>query len=66
MVQAFESSQGTVLLILMHPEAGLHPSVVQMLPSSQFGAAPPIQAPPPQMSAVVQKLPSSQGSVLAK
>ena len=34
------------------------------LPSSQLGAGPPTQAPPEQVSFVVQALPSLQGSVL--
>src|SRR5439155_21998801 len=40
------------------------PSVVQGLPSSQSGGAPPTQLPPLQVSLVVQASPSSQGSVL--
>src|SRR5436305_187463 len=46
------------------PVAGLQGSSVQTFPSSQPGAGPPLQVPPPQVSAVVQGLPSSQGSVL--
>jgi hypothetical protein len=38
--------------------------VVQTLPSSQFGGAPPRQEPPEHVSAVVQAFPSSQALVL--
>src|SRR5881392_1527035 len=44
--------------------AGLHESSVQMLPSSQFGEAPPRQTPPEQVSRVVHAFPSSQGLLL--
>ena len=63
-VQALASSQGAVLFAWTQPVAGLHASSVQTFPSSQFGAGPPRQAPPEQVSAVVQALASSQGAVL--
>ena len=44
----------------VQPLAGLHPSVVHGLPSSQFGAGPPWQVPAWQVSDVVQALPSLQ------
>jgi len=60
-VHALPSSHGLVLLTCVQPLAGLHPSVVQPLPSSQFGAGPPTQLPPAQVSFVVHALPSLQG-----
>ena len=63
-VQAFASSQANVLLVKTHPLAGLHVSVVQTLLSLQTTAAPAKQAPPPQVSPVVQAFPSSQADVL--
>src|SRR6266481_4417480 len=48
------------------PVASLQESVVQALPSSQFGAAPPAQLPPLHVSGVVHALPSSHGSVLLR
>jgi hypothetical protein len=63
-VQACPSSQGFVLFTCVQPVPGLHPSVVQTLPSSQFGAGPPTQTPPLQASLVVQALPSLQELVL--
>jgi peptidoglycan hydrolase-like protein with peptidoglycan-binding domain len=47
-----------------HPVAGLQLSIVQTLPSSQFGGGPPLQFPPPQTSPVVQAFPSLHGLVL--
>src|SRR5262249_1801442 len=44
--------------------AGSQASSVQTLPSSHTGAGPPTHVPALQVSAVVQALPSSQGSVL--
>src|SRR5438128_1649449 len=64
LVQALPSSQGLVLLVCVQPVAGLQPSVVQTLPSSQLGAAPPTHVPPLQVSPVVQAFPSLQGLVL--
>jgi len=63
-VQASPSLQGAMLFTCTQPLAGLHESSVQTLPSSQLGAAPPTQAPPEQVSFVVQALPSLQGLVL--
>src|SRR5213083_830087 len=63
-VQGLPSSQGLVLLVCVQPVAGLQPSVVQTLPSSQLGAAPPTHVPPLQVSPVVQAFPSLQGLVL--
>ncbi|MEE9471062.1 MAG: hypothetical protein V3W32_05030, partial [Gemmatimonadota bacterium] len=63
-VQASPSSQEAVLSAFTHPVAELHESSVQTLPSSQFGAAPPTQAPAEQVSAVVQASPSSHEAVL--
>src|SRR5438876_460892 len=63
-VQAFPSLQGLELLVCVQPLAGVHPSVVQTLPSSQLGGAPPTQVPPLQVSPVVQAFPSLQGLVL--
>jgi hypothetical protein len=63
-VQASPSLQATVLLVLTHPVAGSHESVVQILASSQPGGAPPTQRPALQVSPAVQALPSSQGAVL--
>ena len=63
-VQALPSLQDAVLFVLTQPVAGLHESSVQTLPSLQFGAGPPTQVPPAQVSAVVQALPSLQDAVL--
>jgi hypothetical protein len=64
-VQALPSSHAAVLLAWAHPEPGLHVSVVHTLESSQFNVpAPGWQVPPPQVSPVVQALPSSQAAVL--
>jgi glyoxylate utilization-related uncharacterized protein len=63
-VQALPSLHDAVLLVCVQPVAGLQPSLVQTLPSSQLGADPPAQAPPEQVSLVVQALPSLQGAVL--
>jgi len=52
------------LLVCTQPMAGLQESLVQGLPSSQLGAAPPTHTPPLQVSLVVQALPSSHGFVL--
>src|SRR5438128_12077597 len=60
LVQALPSSQGLVLLVCVQPVAGLQPSVVQTLPSSQLGAAPPTHVPPLQVSFAVQASPSLQ------
>src|SRR5207244_2789955 len=62
-VQALRSSHGRVLGVFAQPVAGSHVSVVHTLPSVQMGGGPPTQTPPAQVSAVVQALPSLQGSV---
>ena len=63
-VQALLSLHGFVFGACVHPLVGLHPSVVHTLPSSQFGAGPPWQLPPPHVSFVVQALLSLHGLVL--
>src|SRR5437879_2922618 len=62
-VQGFPSSHGRVLGVLTQPVAGLQVSVVHRLPSLQLGGGPPTHTPPAHASAVVQALPSLQGSV---
>src|SRR5207237_352259 len=62
-VQSSLSSHGELFAVFMQPVAGSHESVVHTLLSSQLRAGPPTQAPPAQVSAVVQALPSLQGSV---
>src|SRR5262249_36661352 len=59
-VPAFPSSQDAVLLTWTQPLTGSQKSSVHGFPSSQFGAAPPTQAPAEQASPVVQALPSLQ------
>jgi hypothetical protein len=66
LVQALESSQRTVLLVLTQPEAGLQESVVHSLESSQEMAEPAEQEPPAQASPVVQALLSLQAAVLGE
>src|SRR2546422_714246 len=64
-VQALPSLHGAVLLVWTAPVAGLHVSSVQTLLSSTTRApAPGWQLPPPQVSPVVQALPSLHGAVL--
>jgi hypothetical protein len=63
-VHAFPSSHGLALLVCVQPVTELQASIVQMLPSSQFGAAPPTHEPPEHTSSVVQALPSSHADVL--
>lgn len=63
-VQPRPSSQGLVLFVYTHPEAGLQLSVVHTLPSSQFSGAPGTQLPPEHMSLVVQALLSVHGNEL--
>jgi hypothetical protein len=64
-VQALPSLQGRLLFVLTQPELGLQLSVVHTLPSSgQLSAAPLMQAPPLQVSLVVQALLSLQGRLL--
>src|SRR5262249_56727105 len=54
-----------LLLVCTQPVAGLQPSVVHELPSSQLTAGPGWHVPPPQASGAVQAVASSQGAVLA-
>jgi hypothetical protein len=63
-VQALPSSHDAVLLECTQPDAGLHVSSVQALPSSQFGAEPATHTPAEQASPVVHALPSSHDAVL--
>src|SRR5204862_545001 len=63
-VQALPSLQEAVLFACAQPLAGTHESSVHGFESSQFGAAPPMQAPPEHVSPVVQALPSLQDAVL--
>ena len=63
-VQALPSLHETVLFVCAQPLAGLQVSVVQPLPSSQFGAAPPTHTPPEHVSFVVQALPSLHTATL--
>src|SRR3989454_108699 len=62
-VQALPSVQATVFGVFTQPVAGSHESSVQTFASLQFGAGPPTQTPPAQVSPVVQALPSVQGAV---
>jgi hypothetical protein len=64
-VQKFPSLQITLLFVCAQPEAGVQPSVVQMLLSLQSSAGPPTQVPPTQVSLVVQGLLSLQELVLS-
>jgi hypothetical protein len=50
--------------VYTQPVAGLHESVVQTLLSLQVTAAPAWHVPPPQLSPIVQALPSSHALVL--
>ena len=63
-VHASPSSHITLLLVCVQPLAKSQASVVQTLPSSQFGGAPPTQDPLEHVSAVVQAFPSMHGLVL--
>jgi hypothetical protein len=63
-VHAFPSSHGLALLVFVQPIAESQASIVQMLPSSQFGGAPPTHEPPEQTSSVVQAFPSLHATVL--
>jgi hypothetical protein len=58
------SSQAATLSVKTQPDAGSQLSVVHSLLSLQTRAAPPWHVPPPQVSPVVQALPSSQAAVL--
>jgi len=64
-VQALPSLHGPSKAGNTQPNDGLQPSLVHGLPSVQTSAAPPAQAPPPQVSASVHALPSLQGAVFA-
>jgi hypothetical protein len=63
-VQRFPSLHELLLLANTQPVVGLHVSVVQPFPSSQFGGGPPVQVPLTHVSPVVQALPSLQAFVL--
>ena len=63
-VQTSPSLHGALLLALMHPVVGLQLSSVQPLLSLQSGGGPPTQAPPLQVSLVVQASPSLHGTLL--
>ena len=63
-MQALPSLHITLLLVCVQRVAGLQPSVVHTLPSSQFNAEPPAQLPPEQVSFVVQAFPSLHGEAL--
>ena len=63
-VHGLPSLQEAVLLAWAQPEAGSQLSSVHTFPSSQSGAGPPTQAPPLQVSAVVQASASSHELVL--
>ena len=63
-VQAFPSSHERALSACTQPVPGLQESSVQMFPSSQSGGGPPLHAPPPQASFVVQAFPSLHEAVL--
>ncbi len=60
LVQALLSLHAAVLFVCVHAILASQASLVQALPSSQFGAAPPLHTPPLQTSPTVQALPSSQ------
>jgi hypothetical protein len=62
--QALPSWQPAVLWVWTHPLRASQLSSVQGLLSSQSRAGPPWQVPPPQVSAVVHGLASSQGTEL--
>ena len=63
-VHTLPSSQALALLVNTHPVAGLHESSVQGLLSLHTVPVPGWQLPPPQVSPVVQGLPSLQAAVL--
>ena len=65
-VQALPSVQALALLFVKtHPVAGLQESSVQLLPSLQGSAGPPVQTVAAHTSFVVHLLPSLQGAVFA-
>src|SRR5207302_1448703 len=61
--QGVESTHSRVVDVCTQPVSGSHVSFVHTLPSVQMGGGPPTQTPLAQVSAVVQALPSLQGSV---
>jgi hypothetical protein len=63
-VQTFPSSHAAVLLVWTQPEAGLHESSVQTLPSLQLVGEPLTHEPFEHVSPVVQAFPSSHDAVL--
>jgi hypothetical protein len=63
-VHVLPSSQLAVLFVNTQPEAELHESDVQTLPSLQTNGTAPVQTPPPQVSTVVHASPSLQDAVL--
>ncbi len=63
-VHALPSLQLAVLFSFLQPLVGSQVSIVQGLPSSQLGAAPPVQVPAAQASPVVQALPSLHAATL--
>jgi len=63
-VQALPSLHVTALLVWVQPVVGSQASVVQTIPSSQFGGGPLTHDPAAQVSPIVQAFPSSQGTVL--
>jgi hypothetical protein len=58
------SLQDALLFACTQPDPVLHESFVHGLESSQFGAAPPTQTPPAQVSFVVHAFPSLHAIVL--
>ena len=63
-VQALLSLHGATLFVKMQPFLASQVSSVQTLPSLQTMSAPGMQTAAPQVSPLVQALPSSQGAVL--
>jgi hypothetical protein len=63
-VQALPSLQALVLFVKTHPVEGAQESVVHGLLSLQASGALPWQEPPPQVSPMVQALPSSHAAAL--
>jgi hypothetical protein len=64
-VQTLLSVHPAVLFVCTHPLDVLHESSVQTLPSSQFGALPPVQVPVLHVSRVVHAFPSSHDVLLS-
>ena len=63
-VQGLPSLHEPVFGVWTQPDCGLHVSLVQVLPSSQFSGGPATHDPPEQVSSSVQGLPSLQIEVL--